>query len=229
MSNRSSRKEERLFYPSEIVLLTVLGLLLVLNILTSIMSQVAISNHISNIFSQNMIKSFVYSILTALCLYLIGVLIKNQKINLKDWLAISFYAVVFLLVNVYNLFGLYDYLVLNIIAELLIGVIFSIIGVSVYYNYLKNENNRVKAKAIVVCIFALTFALASSFLVELVKYLASLIFKTGFYSFGHVALNVLYATAGALIIDTLFFFSLRGNKKLINACLIDVEMGEYED
>lgn len=229
MSNRSLRKDERLFEPSEIVLLTILGLLLVLNILTAIMSQVAVNSHIGNLFSANMIKSFVYSIITALCLYLVGTLIKNQKINLKDWLAISFYAVVFLLVNVYNLFGLFNYLILNIFAELLIGVSFAIIGVSVYYNYLKNENNRVKAKAIVVCIFALTFSIAGGFLIELLKYFASLIFENTFYSFGKVALNVLYATVGSLIIDIIFFFSLKGSKKLINACLIDIEMGEYED
>lgn len=224
MSNRSTKVENRkMFAPSEIVLITILGLLLCITILASVLSCVAVSMHTSNIFSKNMIKTFVYSLVSAVVLYVVGFGIKNERINLKDWLIIAFYMSIFVLVNVYNVFDLYDILVLNILAQLVQGVMYAIIGVSIYYNYLKNEQNRVKAKAIVVCIFALTFSIAFGFVVELVKYLASLIFASTFYSFGHVALNVLINIIGALAIDIVFYFSLKSDKKVINACLIDIQ------
>lgn len=224
MSNRSTKVENRkMFAPSEIVLITILGLLLCITILASVLSCVAVSMHTSNIFSKNMIKTFVYSLVSAVVLYVVGFGIKNERINLKDWLIIAFYMSIFVLVNVYNVFDLYNIWVLNILAQLVQGVMYAIIGVSIYYNYLKNEQNRVKAKAIVVCIFALTFSIAFGFVVELVKYLASLIFATKFYSFGHVALNVLINIIGALAIDIVFYFSLKSDKKVINACLIDIQ------
>ena len=224
MSNRSTKVENRkMFAPSEIVLITILGLLLCITILASVLSCVAVSMHTSNIFSKNMIKTFVYSLVSAVVLYVVGFGIKNERINLKDWLIIAFYMSIFVLVNVYNVFDLYDILVLNILAQLVQGVMYAIIGVSIYYNYLKNEQNRVKAKAIVVCIFALTFSIAFGFVVELVKYLASLIFASEFYSFGHVALNVLINVIGALAIDVVFYLSLKADKKVINACLIDIQ------
>lgn len=224
MSNRSTKVENRkMFAPSEIVLITILGLLLCITILASVLSCVAVSMHTSNIFSKNMIKTFVYSLVSAVVLYVVGFGIKNERINLKDWLIIAFYMSIFVLVNVYNVFDLYNIWVLNILAQLVQGVMYAIIGVSIYYNYLKNEQNRVKAKAIVVCIFALTFSIAFGFVVELVKYLASLIFASKFYSFGYVALNVLINIIGALAIDIVFYFSLKSDKKVINACLIDIQ------
>lgn len=226
MSNRSGKLEEKLFDSSEIVLLTILGLLFALDLLIAIMSNMAVISHTSNIFAKGMVKSFVFSLVTALCLYLFSYLIKNKRVNLKDWLAIGFYIAIFMLVNVFNIFGLYNYFVLNLFASMLIGLMLAIIGVSVYYNYLKNESNRVKAKAIVVCIFAFVFTIAGAFIIELVKYLVSLIFETGFYSFGKVALNCLYAGVGSIIINIVFYLSLKGDKKIINACLIDVEPAE---
>ncbi len=226
MSNRSAKLDEKLFTSSEIVLLTILGLLFVLDLLIAIMANIAVNSHTSNIFAENMIKSFVFSLVSSLFLFFISYLIKNKRVNLKDWLAISFYLAIFLLVNVFNIFELYNYFVLNLLASVAIGCMLAIIGVSVYYNYLKNESNRVKAKAIVVCIFAFVFTVAGAFVIELVKYLVSLMFNTKFYGFGKVALNCLYSAIGSLIINAVFYISLRGDKKLINACLIDVEPAE---
>ena len=121
---------------------------------------------------------------------------------------------------------MYKYFAINLIANVVLGAFYTLIGVSIYYNYLKNENNKVKAKAVMVVLFAFVFTIACAFMIEIIKWLVGLIFNGESVTFVKIVLNVVYAIAGSVVMNLVFYLSLTGKKKVINACLIDVTRDE---
>ena len=77
-----------------------------------------------------------------------------------------------------------------------------------------------------VIVFAFALTIACSFVMELVKWLVSLAFGTAVLTFADVVLNIVYAMAGSVVLNFVFYLSLLKKKQIINACLIDVERGE---
>jgi hypothetical protein len=221
-----STNEKRKIDASEIVLFTVLGLCFAFMVLMIVMSFVAVNTHQANIFSSNLIKNFIYILITSVVLIVLDVLLQRGKLYAKDWLFSALYCTIFVLLNVLNIFDLYRFFVINLLANVIVGVMLTVVGVSIYYNYLKNENNKVKARAFVVVLFAFVFTIAGGFLLELVKYLSSLLFKTTVVGFSKVALNVAYQMIGSLALNIVFYLSLTKKKKVINACLIDVDRAD---
>lgn len=207
---------------SGIVLFTILGLLFALMVTSITMSFVSVGVHTPNVFSGNLIKSLVYILLTAIVLVLVDAGVQRGNFCAKDWIFGCFYILIFILLAVYNIFNLYNIIILNIIANVIVGIILSFCGVSIYYNYLKSENNKVKAKASMVVLFALFFTIAGAFILEFIKWLFGLMLGSEPIAFVSVALNVGYATAGGLLLNVIFYLSLVGKKKFINACLVDV-------
>lgn len=217
----TSKQEEKKFKPSTIVLFSILSLLFVLLALVIIFSIVSIVNEKPNVFSHNMVRNCVYIILTGVALTFVDYLITKGKLAVKDWLICTIYGVVFLLLNVFNVFRLYDIVCLNILANNILGLLYAVVGVSIYYNYLKNEGRTLKARAMVVVIFSLCFSIGFGFLIELVKYISACIFGLTRLNFGQVALNVVYVMVGSGALNLLFYLSLKRKKKFINVCLIE--------
>lgn len=218
-----STTEKRKIDASEIVLFTILGLLFAFMVLMIVMSFVAVGSHQANIFSSNLVKNFVYILITTVVLIVTDVLLQKGKLYAKDWLFSVLYCTIFVLLNVLNIFDLYRFFVINLLANVLVGVMLTVVGVSIYYNYLKNESNKVKARAFVVVLFAFVFTIAGGFVLELIKYLANLLFKTTTIGFSKIALNVAYQMVGSLALNIAFYLSLTRKKKLVNAFLIDVD------
>lgn len=219
-------KEKRKIDLSEIVLFTILGLLFALMIVMIVMSFVAVGSQTKNIFSESLIKNYIYIILTTSILVLTDIAIQKGRLFANSWLFAVIYFTIFLVLNVLNVFDLYKVFAVNLIANIILGAFYTLLGVSIYYNYLKNENNKVKAKAIMVVLFAFVFTIACAFFIELLKWIVALIFNLEAISFGKIALNVIYGIIGSVILNLVFYLSLLGKKKVVNACLIDVYKGE---
>ncbi|MBP3630478.1 MAG: hypothetical protein J6J23_03200 [Clostridia bacterium] len=219
-------KEKRKIDLSEIVLFTILGLLFALMTTMIVMSFVAVGTQTKNIFSSELIKNYIFILLTAVALILVDIAIQKGRLYAKNWVFSVIYIIIFILLNLLNIFNLYRYFVINLMANILIGAFFTLIGVSIYYNYLKNENNKVKAKAIMVVLFAFVFTIACSFLMEVVKWLVGIIFNSEPTTFAKIALNVIYSTIGSVLLNLVFYLSLIGKKVVVNACLIDVSRVE---
>ena len=219
-------KEKRKIDLSEIVLFTILGLLFALMTTMIVMSFVAVGTQTKNIFSSELIKNYIFILLTAVALILVDIAIQKGRLYAKSWVFSVIYITIFILLNLLNIFNLYRYFVINLMANILIGAFFTLIGVSIYYNYLKNENNKVKAKAIMVVLFAFVFTIACSFLMEVVKWLVGIIFNSEPTTFAKIALNVIYSTIGSVLLNLVFYLSLIGKKVVVNACLIDVSRVE---
>lgn len=176
-----------------------------------------------NIFTQNYIKNLIYLTISAFIYFILFVLESKNRIFYGEWLKIALVLYIFISLNVCNFFNLYTYRVVKYIIFAINGVFFTVFGVSIYYNYLKNENNKVKAKALMVVIFSTAIAIALSFCTELLWYLIDLISSNQQIFFKEVIFDMLFALLGSVIINVFFYLSLIKSKKFINYCLIDIQ------
>ena len=222
MAENKVKKKEKIL-PSDIVMYSIMALQICCVILLIVSTVLSFSKKSGNVFIQNIIPNYTYIIITFFVITFLDYLFKKKGWSANEWLKSTIYVAMFLLINVYNMFSLYVYLPLRIIAYVLLGAFYSIVSVSLYYNYLKNSASQVRAKAIMVCLFSLTFAIAVAFFLELLQLIMGLIFAIQLQTVKQVFLDILYSFAGALIINILFFISLKKEKKFINFWLIDVD------
>lgn len=207
---------------SDVVLFAIVGLLFLATVVLVVGTLLSIKNKRPNIFSLNLLKNLIYIILTAGILTVLDIFMRKKKLSANEFTKIFIYLSLFLVVNVFNVFNLYSSIVVNIFAYLVLGVLYSIIGISIYYNYLKNSQNQVRAKANMVFWFGVALSVTFAFALEFLKFILYLIIGVKSLTINAVMLNVLYSFIGALITNIVFFASLLKTKKLINYCLIDV-------
>ena len=207
---------------SDVVLFAIVGLLFLATVVLVVGTLLSIKNKRPNIFSLNLLKNLIYIILTAGILTVLDIFMRKKKLTANEFTKIFIYLSLFLVVNVFNVFNLYSSIVVNIFAYLVLGVLYSIIGISIYYNYLKNSQNQVRAKANMVFWFGIALSVTFAFALEFLKFILYLIIGVKSLTINAVMLNVLYSFIGALITNIVFFASLLKTKKLINYCLIDV-------
>ena len=207
---------------SDVVLFAIIGLLFLATVVLVVGTLLSIKNKRPNIFSLNLLKNLIYIILTASILTVLDIFMRKKKLSANEFTKIFIYLSLFLVINVFNVFNLYSSIVVNIFAYLVLGVLYSIIGISIYYNYLKNSQNQVRAKANMVFWFGIALSVTFAFALEFLKFILYLIIGVTSLTINAVMLNVLYSFIGALITNIVFFASLLKTKKLINYCLIDV-------
>lgn len=222
MAEINVKKKEKIT-PSDIVMYSIMALQICCVILLIVSTILSFSKKSGNVFIQNIIPNYTYIIITFFVITLLDYLFKKKGWSANEWLKSIIYIIMFLFINIYNMFSLYSYLPLRIIAYVFIGAFYSIISVSIYYNYLKNSASQVRAKAFMVCLFSLTFSIAVAFFLELLQLCSGLIFSIELQSVKNVFLDILYSLAGALVINIVFFISLKKEKKFINFWLIDVD------
>ena len=177
----------------------------------------------TSIFTENYIKNLIFLIISSIIYVILMYFEEKNRLFCKNWLKISLYLYIFIALNVLNFFNLYTYRVVKYIIFVINGVYFAIFGVSIYYNYLKNENNKVKAKANMVVIFSIALSIAFAFCTELIWYLVDLISSSETQLFKFAVFDILFALGGSIIMNILFYLSLNKTKKLINYCLIDIQ------
>lgn len=177
----------------------------------------------NSIFTKNYLKNIIYLIISSIIYLILMYLEEKNKLFCKTWLKITLLVYVFIALNVLNFFDLYTYRVVKYLIFAINGAFFAIFGVSIYYNYLKNENNKVKAKANMVVLFSLAMALAMAFATELILYLINLVSTNSIYLFKYALYDILFAMVGAVILNIFFYLSLTKTKKFINNCLIDIQ------
>lgn len=176
----------------------------------------------SSVFINNYVKNLIFLIITAFLYWILMYFHEKNRLDCKDWLKCVVVIYIFLVFNVFNFFDFYRFKIVEYITFGLSGVLFSIFGVSFYYNYLKNENNHVKAKAIMVVIFSVAISIAITISVEILWYFIDLIASKEPRLLKVVIFDVLFSIVGSIIINIFFYLSLNKSKKFINSCLIDV-------
>lgn len=176
-----------------------------------------------NIFTKNYLKNMIYLILTSGIYFFLMFFEYRKQLFCKEWLKTALIIYIFIVLNVGNFLGIYTYRVARYIVFAINGMFFAIFGVSIYYNYLKNENNKVKAKANMVTIFSLALTIAFAFATELVWYLIDLVSSSEVVSFKIVIFDIVFSLIGSIILNILFYLSLNKSKKFINSCLIDIQ------
>lgn len=177
----------------------------------------------NSIFALNFVKNVLFLMISAFIYYFLTRLQEKNKLECKQWLKIFTVLYVFIVFNVLNFFDLYKFIIVEYIAFFISGALFAIFGVSFYYNYLKNENNTVKAKASMVVIFSVAISLAFVIFIEILWYFVDFLAGKDVKMLKTVIFDIVFALIGSIIMNTFFYTSLNKSKKFINACLIDVK------
>ena len=177
----------------------------------------------NSIFTKNYIKNIIFLIISSIIYLILMFFEEKHRLFCKNWLKIALIVYIFIALNVLNFFDLYTYRVIKYVVFAINGVFFAIFGVSIYYNYLKNENNKVKAKASMVFLFSVALSIAFAFCTELIWYLVDLVSTSQPQLFKYALFDMLFAIGGSLIMNILFYLSLNKTKKFINNCLIDIQ------
>ena len=181
---------------------------------------VKLSHNELPLYANKLIQSFVTSLILTFIYMILTILENKNLISFPQWLKICFYLFLAIAIVIYPFFGLYTIKAYSILICISTGLILSILSVSFFYNYLKDSNKQVKAKPSIVLVFSTIFSLSLSFVIKLFSYLIRLMFNYPLQTFGDVALDVLYIFLGAIVLNLMFYMSLKGNKKFINNCLI---------
>ena len=163
-------------------------------------------------------------IIVCLALYVISLFIEEKrKLSVPTWLACSFYLSFFLFTNIYYFFGLYSYIFPMLIFYIALGVLISILSLSVYYNNLKELNGTLanKNNFIGYVLFAISISISTliAFVINLVKYLINQNINITVYFLSSFGLLIL----SAFVFAILFTLSINRKKKFANACLIVIK------
>lgn len=177
----------------------------------------------NSIFALNFVKNVLFLTISAFILYFLTKLQEKNKLDCKTWLKLVILFYVIIVFNVLNFFDLYRFKIVEYSAFFISGIIFSIFGVSFYYNYLKNEQSTVKAKAIMVVVFSIAISIAFTALIEMLWYFIDFLAGKDVKLFKTAIFDMLFSLGGSLIMNIMFYISLNKSKKFINACLIDVK------
>ena len=205
-----------------ITLICVLSLSLVYFVLLTL--------NLFNVFSFAFPQSFSYItayLLMILCfgLYILGFFIESRKnIKIPTWFKMTFYIAFFIFTNIYYVFGLYHNLVTLLMFVAFITFILNIIALSLYFNLNKDENNKLKAstKGFIfnTSIYSVAISSVAIFLISAfnVIFLSTYIFST-------LSIFVIEMTTSLVVcavVSTIFAFSHKKSKIIINNCLIKV-------
>ena len=161
------------------------------------------------------------AIVACLGLYTISLFIENHNaLEVPTWLACTFYVCFFVFTNIYYLFGLYDILILNLVFYIAMGVLISMLSISIYYNCLKNDDGTLKNKIgftsfILFCI-STALSVCFSLVVMLIKFFINTNVNLTIHTLSSFGILLLCASLFSIV----FNISIKTDKKFVNACLI---------
>ena len=137
-----SDKKQRKYSSSDIVTFIIYAIMAIFAVvlIEEVIRCFIIKNE--SIFIKNYIKTMIYLIITAFIYFISYYLQEKNRLFAKEWLKIAVNIYFFITLVICNIFNLYTYRVVRYIIFAINGVFFAIFGVSIYYNYLKNENNK---------------------------------------------------------------------------------------
>ena len=165
-------------------------------------------------------------VVVCLALFICSMLIVDRKkIMAPNWLRIMFYFAFFVFTNVYYFFGLYENLIWVSIMFGYVGFLAIVCALSIFYNSLKDDKNRLQVSNKFLLFNVLSIALAILFIVSLVVLIVnSLVMPTTLLANpNNYALIMLVMLGVAILVTISFAISLRANKSWVNLCLVKIK------
>lgn len=182
----------------------------------------SISSKELSIFTTNFLLAFIM-IIIATVLYLFLLYFEKSKFEFPEWFKCTIITFIFIFSIIYTMFNLYSYLAFSIIFYVVISFMLSLIGISIFYNYLKDTKNILKISPFMVFLFSVCFTITIGVLIQLIVILTKDLNQLKTTS-APIYLDF-YINLGAMLISSLItsfvmFISLKKSKKLINSCII---------
>ena len=167
-------------------------------------------------------------VIVCLALFICAMIVVNRKkFVVPSWLRILFYIAFFTFTNVYYFWGLFENMFWLCIMFAYISFIAVVCSLSIFYNSLKDEKNRLHISNSFLLLTVTSIALAILFVISLIiLVISNLTLATSLLasSTNYIAL-MLVMFVSSLLTTLSFAVSLKKNKAWINACLVKVDIG----
>lgn len=174
------------------------------------------------VYTKNFLLTF-SMIVIATVIYLLLMYFERGRLKYPEWFKCFVIVSVLVFFLVYPFFGLYTIIYFDIIFNTVLGFLLSIVGVSIFYNYLRSDKNNLRARPVMVVFFSFMFATTIAVIIELIEALVNIIQKSSSIIASGDLIDICVILGSSLIINILFYISLRKEKVIINGCLITNE------
>lgn len=144
----------------------------------------------------------------------------KNKLDIPEWFRVVFFIGFFIFTNVYYYFGLYSIIYTEILFYVYLAVVFAVLSISIFFNVQKNENNMVKTTNAYAAVSTFTYSTSMFLIFETIVALVKIVSNTAENALLTFLISSCTCLFVSLIISVLFYKSLTGKKKFINACLI---------
>jgi len=159
--------------------------------------------------------------LIALAINLTIIVFENKKkIYISSLVKILIFLCVIAYIAVYPAFNLYNNMAFIFVYQVIASLIMSIMGISIFFNNMKTEDNIVKVKPGFAVIFSYSFSVAMMITIEALKYGIYYICGSAFTPTIFLT-NIIVGAILSLIYNIVFYISLKQNKTLVNYCIIE--------
>ncbi|MBQ7452842.1 MAG: hypothetical protein IJS68_01075 [Clostridia bacterium] len=160
-------------------------------------------------------------IIACLALYSLALFIEtHNRLEVPVWIACSFYIAFFIFTNIYYLFGLYSNTYFSLFFYVVLGVLVSILSLSIYFNCLKDEagllKNRVHFTGFILFAISTTLSVIFKLVVMFIKFVCNVGVNLTLETIITFGILLLISTIFAICFD----LSIGGKKTFANACLI---------
>ncbi len=166
-------------------------------------------------------------IVCCLAVYIVAMLlISRKKFVAPSWLRIMFYVAFFVFTNVYYFFGLFENMFWTCVMFAYFAFLAEVSALSIFYNSLKDEKNRLQVSNTFLLLCVTGIALAILFIVSLaVLVISKLALQSAILASPEKYITfMLVMLLSALFVAFSFAISLVKNKTWINACLVKVNL-----
>lgn len=174
-------------------------------------------NVITYVVNASHLTAFIYVAISLLILFLCLLFSKKTNIKVSKFFAwVHLLAVIFFL-NICVSFGLYSYLIFQILLSMYLAFLFSNFGISIYFASMQDKGTLYIKNYTwaIILIFALSFMF-----VGFIASIASIFVLCNVISFTVVAVQIISMFVTLLLQMLAFYLSLCKTKKYVNACLI---------
>lgn len=159
----------------------------------------------------------ILSLIINLCIILFEI---KRKIYISSLVKFLIYLANIVFIGVFPAFGLYEKVGFSVLFNIVVGMVFAIIGVSIFFNSLKTKDNIVRVNYCFVILFSLSFTFLMLVLCLIIKFgVIELAFKR--FDIKLLFIDLLCSLIFSIVYNVIFYISLKQNKTLINYCIIE--------
>ena len=179
----------------------------------------SLNSRIVGSFTPNFLLTYLMMSISTI-IYILLLIFERKNLNFPEWFKCFLIFSVFVFCSIYPYLNLFTIIYTDILYNVVFSIIINIISISIFYNLLKDNNNNLKSKPFTLSLFCFSFTVMFAVIIELIEVLFNIIIRSENIVSINLIIDLLVIICSSIILNIIFFISLKTDKKLINSFLI---------